>query len=115
LRNVCRSQRGSNGGLVFGEPGQIDDGARESSPLWGETAETPESALIRRDNAMTLHQLIDDLPAEFRDVLVLRELNDLSYREIGQVTDAPVGTVMSRLARARKMLRDAWIAKEGRT
>jgi DNA-directed RNA polymerase specialized sigma24 family protein len=44
---------------------------------------------------------------------VLREINDLSYREIADVIGAPVGTVMSRLARARSMLRKAWIAEEG--
>jgi RNA polymerase sigma-70 factor, ECF subfamily len=115
LRNVCRSQYASDSSLVFGEPVHVDDRMQDNPPLWNETAETPENTLIRRDNARTLHRLIDDLPAEFREVLVLRELSDLSYREIAQVLDAPVGTVMSRLARARNMLRDAWIAKEGGT
>jgi RNA polymerase sigma-70 factor (ECF subfamily) len=48
----------------------------------------------------------------FREVIVLREINDLSYREIAEVIAAPVGTVMSRLARARALLREAWIAEE---
>ena len=48
-----------------------------------------------------------------REAIVLREINDLSYREISDVVRAPVGTVMSRLARARAMLRKAWIAEEG--
>ena len=113
LRNVCRSLRSTNQGLVFSEPEDVDDAAEEIPPLWSEMAETPESAVIRHHNAMTLRQLIEDLPAEFREVIVLREINDLSYREIAQVIDAPIGTVMSRLARARSMLRDAWITKEG--
>jgi RNA polymerase sigma-70 factor (ECF subfamily) len=53
------------------------------------------------------------LPAEFREVIVLREINDLSYRDIAIVIEAPIGTVMSRLARARGMLREAWVAAEG--
>jgi RNA polymerase sigma-70 factor (ECF subfamily) len=48
------------------------------------------------------------LPQEFREVLVLREMEDLSYREIAQITGAPIGTVMSRLARARGMLKENW-------
>ena len=52
------------------------------------------------------------LPDQFRETLVLREINDLSYREIAEVVGAPVGTVMSRLARARALLRAAWIAEE---
>ena len=115
LRNVCRTQHASNGSLVFGEPLHIDGSGQEIPPLWGESADTPESALIRSDDAIRLRQLIKDLPTEFREVLVLRELNDLSYREIAQVLDTPVGTVMSRLARARNMLREAWISKEGGT
>jgi RNA polymerase sigma-70 factor (ECF subfamily) len=60
-----------------------------------------------------MRRLIGELPAEFREVIVLREINDLSYRDIAMVIEAPIGTVMSRLARARGMLRDAWIAAEG--
>jgi RNA polymerase sigma-70 factor (ECF subfamily) len=101
LRNVCRSQFASDSGIVFGEPVHGDESVQETPPLWSDVPETPESALIRRDNAMTLRQLIEDLPTEFREALVLRELNGLSYREIAQVLDAPVGTVMSRLARAQ--------------
>ena len=61
-----------------------------------------------------MRRLIGELPAEFREVIVLREINDLSYRDIATVIEAPIGTVMSRLARARGLLRDAWIAAEGR-
>jgi RNA polymerase sigma-70 factor (ECF subfamily) len=51
-----------------------------------------------------VNRALDQLPPEFREVIVLRELEDLSYREIAQVADIPLGTVMSRLARARKFL-----------
>src|SRR5437588_470918 len=50
------------------------------------------------------------LPREFREVLVLREMEDLSYRDIAQITGAPIGTVMSRLARARGMLKEKWLS-----
>jgi RNA polymerase sigma-70 factor (ECF subfamily) len=112
LRNVCRAQRTRSENLVFGEPENMDEGADKSPPLWSDPPETPENALIRREDTMTLRKLIAGLPAEFREVLVLRELHDLSYREIAAIVDAPAGTVMSRLARARGMLRDALAAKE---
>jgi len=51
-----------------------------------------------------LEQAIEELPAEFREVLVLRELEGMSYKEISDISDIPIGTVMSRLARARKRL-----------
>lgn len=54
--------------------------------------------------ALDLRQALDALPFEFREVIVLRELEGLSYKEIGEVTGVPVGTVMSRLSRARKRL-----------
>ena len=60
-----------------------------------------------------MRRLIGELPAEFREVIVLREINNLSYRDIATVIEAPIGTVMSRLARARGMLREAWMAAEG--
>ncbi|MBO0734693.1 MAG: sigma-70 family RNA polymerase sigma factor [Methylocapsa sp.] len=112
LRNVARSQRAGAASLVFGEELSVGGAAQELPPLWGEAPESPETSLIKREDAVRLRQLIAGLPAEFREVLVLRELNDLSYREIAQVTGAPEGTVMSRLARARKMLREALEAQE---
>ena len=54
-------------------------------------------------------------PEQFREAIVLREINDLSYKEIAEVAGVPVGTVMSRLARARAMLRSAWNAGENIT
>ena len=59
-----------------------------------------------------MQRLIAQLPDQFREAIVLREINDLSYREIAEVIGVPVGTVMSRLARARALLREAWIAEE---
>jgi RNA polymerase sigma-70 factor (ECF subfamily) len=59
-----------------------------------------------------LRAALEDLPTEFREVLILRELEGLSYKEISEVADAPIGTVMSRLARARKQLQD-FLAKKG--
>ncbi len=115
LRNVCLAQRARGGKLVFGEPEHIDGAAETIAPLWGDAPETPELALIRRGTAAALRRLIQELPDEFREVLVLRELNGLTYREIAQVTGAPSGTVMSRLSRARHMLREALSAKEGGT
>jgi len=69
----------------------------------------PEAALIRIGNRQQLDRLIAALPAEFRECLVLRELEELSYKEIAAVTGVPIGTVMSRLSRARLMLQRALI------
>jgi len=74
-----------------------------------EPGDNPEAALIRSDTAATLSTLVGALPVEFREVLVLREFEDMSYREIAVVIGAPIGTVMSRLARARAMLRERWL------
>jgi RNA polymerase sigma-70 factor (ECF subfamily) len=63
--------------------------------------ETPETALIAQDDATLLKAAIATLPAPLRETLVLREVQELSYREIAEVTGVPIGTVMSRLARAR--------------
>jgi RNA polymerase sigma factor (sigma-70 family) len=63
--------------------------------------ETPEKALIAQDDATLLEAAIATLPAPLRETLLLRELHELSYREIAEVTGVLIGTVMSRLARAR--------------
>jgi RNA polymerase sigma factor (sigma-70 family) len=69
----------------------------------------PESASIRRDEERTLEGLIADLPDDYREVLILREIEGMGYREIAAVTKVPLGTVMSRLARARLALKKHWL------
>lgn len=66
---------------------------------------SPEDTLLAQVDRDMLKIALEGLPAEFREVIVLRELEDLSYREIAAVADLPIGTVMSRLARARDRLR----------
>jgi RNA polymerase sigma-70 factor, ECF subfamily len=67
----------------------------------------PEADLVDAAARESLHQALDRLPLDFREVIVLRELEGLSYKEIGEVTGVPVGTVMSRLSRARSRLQRA--------
>jgi len=72
------------------------------------TTPGPERDSIRRDEGRTLDRLMAALPEEHREILVLREIEDMGYREIAQVTNVPIGTVMSRLARARASLKTQW-------
>jgi RNA polymerase sigma-70 factor (ECF subfamily) len=67
----------------------------------------PEQVLLRNDRANLLRHALEGLPASFREVLVLRELEGLTYKEISEVTGMALGTVMSRLSRARFGLRQA--------
>ena len=108
LRNVCRDEysRRQNSKVTHGDSFLHDnDGVQ---PLWQEPPTTPESEMLRSLDVETIHRLIRALPEPFREALILRELNELSYREIAEVVGAPIGTVMSRIARARSMLRKAW-------
>src|SRR5215475_8185761 len=66
--------------------------------------QTPEAALIAKADAARLESAIAELPVPFRETLVLRDVQGLDYREIAEVTKVPIGTVMSRLARARRRL-----------
>ena len=68
------------------------------------TAIDPEQAALRSAESRSLTKAVAELPLVFREVLILRELEDLSYKEIARVADIPIGTVMSRLARARGLL-----------
>ncbi len=74
----------------------------------------PEAALLDTSARESLHQALDRLPPEFREVIVLRELQGLSYKEIGEITGVPAGTVMSRLSRARSRLQRALYAESRR-
>jgi RNA polymerase sigma factor (sigma-70 family) len=82
--------------------GPAAEAAIERAP--DETLESAESALIRQGDVAALRAAIEAIPEPFREALVLRDLEELSYREVAEVTGAPLGTVMSRLARARRML-----------
>jgi RNA polymerase sigma-70 factor (ECF subfamily) len=73
------------------------------------TTPDPEHASIRRDEQRTLDRLIASLPEEHRTVLMLREIEEMDYRQIAQVTQVPIGTVMSRLARSRAALKARWL------
>ena len=71
-----------------------------------------EALLQSRSDLRRLDVLIEALPAPLREVIVLRELQELGYREIAEITGVPIGTVMSRLHRARSALRRAWEGKD---
>ncbi len=75
-------------------------------------AEGPDDRMIRSAEIAHVRAAIEALPEPFRETLVLRELEELSYREVAAVTGAPIGTVMSRLARARQMLAAALSGRE---
>ena len=109
LRNVCRVEFGRRARVVLYDGNTGNEEADDTVPLWQEAQENPESELLRKLDAKTIQSMVTALPEAFREVVVLRELEDLSYREIADVVGAPVGTVMSRLARARALLREGWL------
>jgi RNA polymerase sigma-70 factor (ECF subfamily) len=74
----------------------------------------PEEQLIERVDGQSLRQALDALPAEYREVIVLRELEELSYKEIAEIAGIPIGTVMSRLARARRRLQESVLQGSGK-
>ena len=68
---------------------------------------SPEELVVIRRDAERLHHAIEALPPSYREILILREMDDLPYREIASIVGVPIGTVMSRLARARGLLQAA--------
>ena len=79
--------------------------AETPAEVVGFPAENPEARLLRMADGKALESALRDLPAEFREVFLLREVEGLSYKEIADVASVPIGTVMSRLSRARAQLR----------
>src|SRR6516165_9342682 len=111
LRNVCRAEYARRASSPSSAIEDVPESA-EQPPLWHEEQETPEAQMLRERDATAIRRLIDTLAEPFRETFVLREINNLSYREIAEAVGTPVGTVMSRLARARAMLRSAWLAEQ---
>jgi RNA polymerase sigma-70 factor, ECF subfamily len=111
LRNVCRAEYARRASSPTAPIEDVPEDAAQT-PLWHDAPETPEAQMLHRWDASTIRRLVEALAEPFRETFVLREIHELSYREIADVVGAPVGTVMSRLARARAMLRSAWMAEE---
>jgi RNA polymerase sigma-70 factor, ECF subfamily len=102
VRNTCCRWYGDR---LHGQTEPFDEeqhsGVRE--------ARDPESLMLQTDDAALIERALSNLPGRFRELLVLRELEGLSYRELADVLDIPVGTVMSGLSRARRAFRDALV------
>ena len=81
--------------------------AMESEEDLPSTSATPESLLIGRSDVDAVQRAIEQLPVMFREVILLCDVEEASYREIAEILSIPMGTVMSRLARARKMVRES--------
>ena len=111
LRNVCRAEYSRRAAAPTAPIEDAPESA-EQPPLWHEAQETPEAQILKERDAATIRRLVEALAEPFKETFVLREINNLSYREIAEAVGAPVGTVMSRLARARAMLRSAWLAEQ---
>jgi RNA polymerase sigma factor (sigma-70 family) len=76
----------------------------EYEGLHGTKIETPEEAALLKADAEEIQKALEQLPAQFREVIVLREISQMNYRDIAEITNVPIGTVMSRLSRGREIL-----------
>jgi len=118
VRNTCFTwmRRNRPGEEVVNSEAIDEENAANAEPLLGggsrSLATDPETLLIEGRDRAEVNALVARLPAEFREVIVLREIEDLSYREIADVVGIPIGTVMSRLSRARKLLHDGWYRQQ---
>ncbi len=97
--------------LVFHAETPTGDTAETEATAWGAAPRDPEALLMERIDSQTLTRLMERLPTEYREALLLREVEDLAYKDIAEVTGVPIGTVMSRLARARLALRKLWFGE----
>src|ERR1700674_3221451 len=115
VRNCCydwRKQHERDGEAVLDEDALPLDAA---SPVLGVGAENPEERLLRLSAAQALEAALRDLAPEYREVFLLREIEGLAYKEIAEVAAVPIGTVMSRLSRARAQLRALIVAADKET
>ena len=100
-----RDNRHQRDTLAFDEQLHSDEPDGVDVSVFG-IGNNPEAILARRDTGRVVHQALAQLPLAFREVLVLKEMDGLSYKQIAEIAGIPIGTVMSRLARGRKLLVD---------
>jgi RNA polymerase sigma factor (sigma-70 family) len=98
VRNTCYTWLQQNRALRLADP--LDDKLDEVGLDFGD----PEMLLLRSLDSQIVRHALEELPVEFREVVVLREIEGLSYKEISNIADIPIGTVMSRLKRGRTRL-----------
>lgn len=106
VRNCCRTARTRASGavsLVIHESSLSEEAASQLN-AHPDSGPTPEEEVLRNADIALVRSAIEAIPEPFREAIVLRELEDLSYAEIAEVTGVPIGTVMSRLARGRSVL-----------
>ena len=107
VRNCCRTAQAGAGGavaLVIHESASARMPRPRSAEQAGSRVRRPKRKSLRQAEIGRVRTAIEAIPEPFREAIVLRELEDLSYAEIAEVTGVPIGTVMSRLARGRAML-----------
>ena len=104
VRNTYYSWLRKNQFQALSVPFEEETAAVDAISLEIDGGNPVEELLQQKDARRLINSALEQLPEEFREVIVLRELEDLSYKEIAAVADIPLGTVMSRLARARKLL-----------
>lgn len=98
-----------SGRMVFVPDTPLAETADTEETTWGSRTRDPEALLMDSIDSQALSRLMEKLPSEYREVLLLREVEDLAYKEIAAVIGVPMGTVMSRLSRARLALRKLWL------
>lgn len=108
VRNTCLTmiERRRTESKVVNFQDVLQERDQTSPALRPDPTPLADARLMAEDDRRRVHAAIAALPAQFREVLVLREFHDLNYREIADIVGAPVGTVMSRLSRARERLKD---------
>ena len=107
VRHTCFTWLARNRPAEVVASGDDDADDERAATTQGAPRTDPETLLLQRLDTELLNRLIEKLPTPYREILVLREIEDLSYREIAEVLALPIGTVMSRLARAREKLQRA--------
>jgi RNA polymerase sigma factor (sigma-70 family) len=107
LRNAyftsLRDNRHEAADVSFDEDIPVENGQKAELSSY-DVGNSPENALASKDTTRMVNQALETLPPAFREVIVLKEMDDLSYKEIAEIAGIPIGTVMSRLARGRKLL-----------